>query len=227
VSPGLLVILAIALVGVVAYFMKRGSGDETIASMPRHPEDRSGPDPDDELEDASGGDDLPFEALAITSDGLAFMPRAHGVKVLPAADAREVYASLHGGRQPSVRPEQGSYDDAADGPMPRGMSFELSAGDLVAARVIRGAPDLDPWRLEGLGREHEMVMWTFETEEAARTALGLLEQRVVRPRRDEDGDPIPVGAEDWLVAERNILETIEQLAMPDDDEEPGAPEKRR
>ena len=107
------------------------------------------------------------------------------MKVLPASDAREVYAALHGGRRPSVRrPEHGSYEDAEVSAMPRGMSYELSAGDLVAARVKRGAPDLDPWRLEGLGREHEMVMWSFETEEAARTALGLPEERVVRPRRD-------------------------------------------
>ena len=226
-SPGLLVVLAIAAVGVVAFLMKRGSGDESISSPGRGPGDSSGSDSEHDEPGDSEADDLPAEALAITSDGLAFLPRAHGVKVLPASDAREVYAALHGARRPSVRrPEHGSYEDAEDSAMPRGMSYELSAGDLVAARVKRGAPDLDPWRLEGLGREHEMVMWSFETEEAARTALGLLEERVVRPRRDSDGDPIPVGAEDWLVAERNIVETIEALAMPDD-EEPGDPEKHR
>ena len=48
----------------------------------------------------------------------------------------------------------------------------------------------------------------------------------MRPRKDELGDPIPVGAEDWLVAEKNLLETAEALAM-DEDEEPGDPETRR
>lgn len=227
-NPALLTVLALALIGVVAFFMKRSSGDETIASPDsgRTADATVGTDSDAE-EGEDDEHDLPTEALAITSDGLAFLPRQHGVKVLPAADAREVYASLHGGRRPSVRrPEHGSYDDLDDSPMPRGHSYEMSAGDLVAARVRRGAPDVDPWRLEGLGRDHELMTWSFETEEASRTALELLEQRVVRPRKDEYGEPIPVGAEDWLVAEKNMLETAEMLAM-DEDEEPGDPEKPR
>lgn len=225
-NTGLVVVLAIALVGVVAFFMKRTSGDESVES-PEAVRVRDGDAPGDGEPEADEAHDLPAEAMAITSDGLAFLPRAHGVKVLPAADAREVYAALHGRHGPAIRrPEHDAEAGFDDAPIPRGMSYEMSAGDLVAARVRRGAPDLDPWRLEGLGREHEMVMWSFETEEAARTALGLLEERVVRPRRDEDGEPIPVGAEDWLVAERNVVETIEQLAM-DDDGEPGDRETPR
>lgn len=229
-NSGLLVVLAVALIGAVAFFMKRMSGDESIPSPGSgRPREGAG-DADDGLEageEDDGDHDLPAEALAITSDGLAFLPRTHGVKVLPAADAREVYAALHGGRRPSVRREEhASYTDTEDAPMPRGMSYELSAGDLVAARIVRGAPDVDPWRLEGLGRDHEMLVWSFETQEAAHTAHELLVQRVVRPRKDELGEPIPVGAEDWIAAERNLLETAEALAM-DDDEEPGEPEKRR
>lgn len=228
-NSGLLVVVVLALIAAAAFLMKRSSGDETIAPPRRAADD--GDDTGEAIGDADEDEDehhdLPAEALAITSDGLAFLPRAHGVKVLPAADAREVYAALHGGRRPAIRrAEHGSYLDSEDTPMPRGMSYELSAGDLVAARVVRGAPDVDPWRLEGLGRDHELLTWSFETDEAARTALALLEERVVRPRKDSDGEPIPVGAEDWLAAERNLLETAEALAM-EGDEEPGDPEKPR
>ena len=154
-------------------------------------------------------DDFPAEALAITSDGLRSCRDAHGVKVLPASDARGVRGAARRPPALGAPAEHGSYEDAeVPERCPRHELRAVGRGSRGRAREARGAPDLDPWRLEGLGREHEMVMWSFETEEAARTALGLLEERVVRPRRDSDGDPIPVGAEDWLVAERNIVETI-------------------
>ena len=64
----------------------------------------------------------------------------------------------------------------------------INVGDLIGARVKRGAPDLDPWRLEAVGRDQDYRAWFFETEEAARAALALLDRRVVRPLKDEDGD---------------------------------------
>ena len=35
----------------------------------------------------------------------------------------------------------------------------MKPGDLIAARVRRGAPDLDPWRLETLGRDRDLTAW--------------------------------------------------------------------
>jgi hypothetical protein len=88
---------------------------------------------------------------------------------------------------------------------------------MIAARVVRGAPGVDPWRLEALGRDYDYSPYAFETEEAARIALALVEERVVRPPRDEHGDAIPVGAEDFAVARRQFDETEQALAMEPDE----------
>jgi len=39
----------------------------------------------------------------------------------------------------------------------------------------------------------------------------------VRPRRDEHGDPMPVGVEDFVVARRKYDETEQALAMDPDE----------
>jgi hypothetical protein len=95
---------------------------------------------------------------------------------------------------------------------------------LVAARVTRGAPDHDPWRLEALGRDHEYRAWRFETEEAARAALALVEGRVVQPPRDRDGERVAVDDADFMAARRREEEIEAELAtMSEPDEEAGEP----
>ena len=99
----------------------------------------------------------------------------------------------------------------------------LSCGDLGAARVVRGAPGVDPWRLEALGRDREYLSWSFETEESARTALDLLERIVVRAPADADGESLAGGAAEFEEARRVHEQTEQELAMMPDAEEPEEP----
>jgi hypothetical protein len=99
----------------------------------------------------------------------------------------------------------------------------LSCGDLGAARVVRGAPGVDPWRLEALGRDREYLAWSFETAESARTALDLLERIVVRAPVDADGEPLAAGAAEFAEARREHEQTEQELAMMPDEEEPEEP----
>src|SRR5262245_58576198 len=64
------------------------------------------------------------DAAAVTVDGIAFIGEEHGVRLVPTPDPLA--------------------------PAPKAivpMEF-LRAGDFTAARVVRGAPGVDPWRLE-------------------------------------------------------------------------------
>ena len=99
----------------------------------------------------------------------------------------------------------------------------LSTGDLTAARIVRGAPGVDPWRLEALGRDRDYLSWSFETEEAARTALDLLERVVVRAPAGADGEPLAAGAAEFEEARRVHEQTEQELAMMPDAEEPEEP----
>jgi len=152
------------------------------------------PPPEDEGAEAEepGEEDA---TIAITSDGWAFVP-------LPDRD-----------RVRLVPPRQPPGPDATAG---RQTPDQLVRGDLIAARVRRGAPDHDPWRLEGLGRDHEYRAWRFETEEAARAALLLVERGVVRAPREQDGATVTISDADFDDARRAEEEIEAELAtMPD------------
>lgn len=205
------VLIATILVAAFAFILRRAASKRDGTTTPAPVADDSGrslpPDPvseDEEDYDESEG------MIAFTSDGLAFVPRPHGVLIAPA---NKVHAARVGGEDgPGM--EAGSSEPHAP--------VLLKAGDLIAARVRRGAPDLDPWRLETLGRDRDLTAWIFEVQEAAEAARQLLAQRVVQPPRDEHGDPIPVGDEDFWVAERELEQTLADLDRPDpaDDDEP-------
>jgi hypothetical protein len=173
----------VAAVGVLALFLRRASGgtrDESIALPPP-------PDLEDEaLEDAESAPD----AVAMTSDGWAFVPDGTRVRLIapagPEADAGDI-----------LRGPAGAH---------------LDSGDYAGARVVRGAPDLDPWRLETLGRDGEYLAFAFETEDAARAALALLESRIVSPPLDEDGHPRIPGEADYAAALERTLEGVSEIA---------------
>ena len=212
-TTGLLVVASVAL---AAWLLRRFSGDDGIdrellsgqvggrAGEPGRalpPASTSADEFEDVDADGSG------EIAAITSDGLMFIPFEQGVQLLiPASrdELAEEYAT-----------QAVSRDRVA------GM---FSCGDLGAARVVRGAPGVDPWRLEALGRDREYLAWGFETEEAARAALDLLERVVVRAPTDADGDPLAAGAAEFAEARKIHEETEQELAMMPDEEEP---EERR
>ena len=189
-SPAETTIAMVIGVGVIALFIKWFTRDEHATSAAIDPVDAL-------LAEASGADPESMgEIVAITSDGWAFVPDGHAVQMIPPdsgeeeLELRSEYASGRsrdagseiqlGGSpmRPSTHRAAGSYKPGE----------RINAGDLIGARVKRGAPDLDPWRLEAVGRDQDYRAWFFETEEAARAALALLERRVVRPLKDEYGD---------------------------------------
>jgi len=129
------------------------------------------------------------EAVAATSDGWAFVPHRDTVQLLPVGTEEGWNAKTH-----------------------------LAPGDLISARVKRGSPDLDPWRLEALGRDHDYQSWSFETESAALAAFDLVKRLSVRPPTDKHGDPIPVGDEDFFVAQRKLEESAAQSTYDDPEE---------
>jgi hypothetical protein len=208
---GMIVVVGVAL---AAWLLRRFSGDPgidreatsgrpAVAGGVAPPASGPGDGSEDEDADETGE---PDEIAAITSDGLMFIPFEQGVQLLLPA-SREVLA-----------------EELATQAVSRGrVAGMLSCGDLGAARVVRGAPGVDPWRLEALGRDREYLSWSFETQEAARTALDLLERVVVRAPADAGGEPLVAGAEEFEEARRLREQTERELAMMPDEEEPGEP----
>jgi len=184
------ILFLILLVGIGAWMLRRFGGPSEETAM-RERESRavgSGARILD-ADDLDDDDDHDHDAVAVTSDGWAFVPHQRTVQLLPVGAEEGWAAKTH-----------------------------LAVGDLIAARVVRGAPSVDPWRLEALGRDHDFRAWPFETESAARAALELVQRFTVRPPRDEEGDPIPVGEEDFFVAQRKLDESAAQSSfdLPED-----------
>jgi hypothetical protein len=209
-TTGMLVVVGVAL---AAWLMRRLSGNEGIdrsqldggpAARGRAGAPFAEPGPEAEPEDDAAEDS--DEVAAITSDGWMFIPFEKGVELLVPAT-----------------PDQQAQEQAT-GAVARGrVAGMLSCGDLEAARVVRGAPGVDPWRLEALGRDREYLAWSFETEEAARAALDLLDRIVVRAPMGEGGEPRLAGAADFDEARRVHEQTEQELAMMPDAEEPEEP----
>ena len=193
-SSMLLALGLIAAVGVLALWLRR-QGTSAPPGLPAPP-------PGDDLRpDSEENDDAEWDvgdAAAVTTDGLAFIGDEHGVSLVPTPDP--------------LAP--------APGPI---LPVEfLRPGDFTAARVARGAPGVDPWRLELLGPEGEYVSFGFAIEEAARVALDLLETRnVMQYVADEEGRPLVPSSEQFDEAKRRRDETERLLALGDgEDAEP-------
>ena len=204
------IIIAIIVVAGFAFVLRQVASkrDSNPAPTPS-PDDLGEPLPPDPSSEDEEDYDESDGMIAVTSDGLAFVPRPHGVLIAPA---NKVNAARSGGEDAPIVGSNPSEPHA---------SVMLKQGDLIAARVRRGAPDLDPWRLETLGRDRDLTSWIFEVQEAAEAARELVAQRVIQPPRDELGEPIPVGDEDFWVAERELEQTLAELDRPDPiDDEP-------
>jgi hypothetical protein len=176
-SATVLTVLGVALAAAALAWVLRtfsSRSDETVR-MPAEPDAPPAAleEPEDEAFTPRAG-----ETIALSSDGLAFMPAARSVHLIVSGGARE----------------------------------SIVAGDLVGARVTRGAPDHDPWRLEAIGRDGDYRAWRFETEDAARAALEMV-QRVVRPGRDEEGEPRPPSDADYADALRREETIMAELAL--------------
>jgi hypothetical protein len=228
--PWMPLIGAAAVMAVVATLMRRGSVSDDDFVAP--PEGARPPEPsgavvveDDGFEGLLDDDESEPDAatvLAVTSDGQVFMPMGADVRLLPLGDSHAVIASGQ------VRWEQvrdsilaGAKRSDGSGGMP---GIQLDVADFSAGRVVRGAPDIDPWRLELLGLDGEYQPYAFETQDAATIALGMLERmQIIKRPLDDDGVPIPVPAEQYETARREFEDTFEELSnMPDvEQDEPG------
>lgn len=184
--------LIAAVAGLALWLRRQG---ESAPGLPAPPPSSDLP-PDSQDDDDAGWE--VGDAAAVTVDGLAFIGDEHGVSLVPTPDP--------------LAP--------APGPI---LPLEfLRPGDFTAARVVRGAPGVDPWRLELLGPEGEYMSFGFAVEEAARVALDLLETReVMQYVADEDGNPLVASTEQFEEAKRRRDETERLLALGDgEDAEP-------
>jgi len=191
-------ILAVAAVALLGVLMRRaGNGSGGVVTPPIPV-----PEAEEDADGAADGD----EAVAVTSDGWTFLPVADRdrVQLIPPLARRD-----------------------ADPIAPRPVPEQLARGDLIAARVRRGAPDHDPWRLEALGRDHDYRAWRFETEEAARAALALISRSIVAPPRDAEDADLHVGDEAFAAARRREEEIESELATMPEVEEGGEGEVGR
>ncbi|NOT35619.1 MAG: hypothetical protein HOP12_15855 [Candidatus Eisenbacteria bacterium] len=226
----LVIVGVLVVVAVLAFWMRRaGARDDLTSARPdSEPDDAAAAS--ERFGSPSQGAATSFEPssvtvldddepdtdshIAITSEGLLFLPSGHGVLIGPEhalkarAEGRPVTGHSRIGGEGAAASEEAEH-------LPTVM---FSAGDLVVTRIRRGAPDLDPWRLEALGRDRDLQMWSFETREGAEVARTLLDARVVRPPLDEHGEPIPFGDEDFFVAERELERTLNELTSDFDDE---------
>src|SRR5437867_936057 len=126
-SSTLLAVLLIAAVAGLGLWLRRQGEGAAAASPTAAP-------PDDDLEPEDEADDFeaePGDVAAITVDGFAFIGDPHGVSIVPTPDP--------------LAPAPGTIVPAE----------YLRPGDFRGARVVRGAPSVDPWRLELLGRDGE------------------------------------------------------------------------
>lgn len=203
------VLLAVAAIAVVGLLLRRVGGGDVTPVGQRGPEEGAAPDRDDEMGDSLDDFvDEDVDAVAVTSDGHAFLPDLHAVRIVPPSEDED-------------EPWSKGSGEARGGGHRRGgqaIALSLHSGDLTGVRVVRGGADEGPWRLDTMGRDGEYAPWNFETKEAAEAAKTVLEARgVVQLGRDEDGNPVPPSREAWDEARRLWEQTQAELAMDDDD----------
>jgi hypothetical protein len=217
-TPAETTIVLVVAIAVIALVIRGLSRDERAARPPEAMDQV-----ETLLADVSRADPATIsEVVAITSDGWAFVPDGEEVQLIPPDTHDEDLprrSDVADGARPQTDPviqvlsgRGGPVDPRTRRPVAQWKpGARLDVGDLIGARVKRGAPDLDPWRLEALGRDGDYRAWFFETEESSRAALDLLVRRVVRAPKDEDGEPRPPRPEDYEEARRLDEETERAL----------------
>ena len=202
-------LVAVGAVIVVALALRAmGGGEKSEGSVPAMPSPPLEPtpradEPDEPMDDDhDDGDDR--LVVAVTSDGRAFVPDHHVVRIFAPPEEGDEW-------------KVGARLKAALETVAIGAGW--SPGDLRGARVVRGDFDEGPWLLEALGRDGEYLTFPFETSEAAVAAKGVFERLdIVALGEDEDGRPMPPSAEQFAEARRIYLETAAQLELPDEED---------
>jgi hypothetical protein len=206
---GVLVVAGAAALALVLRAASRG--DESMSGpAPAAPADEPGPEEtsavaDETLATAEGPES---EFAVLSSEGWTFVPFGDGVRLWAPAGEGVDTAELLASREAPLSGAEPHRKAAAARP-----AVVLSAGDLVAARVVRGTAGEAPWCVETLGRDREFSSWSFESEEAARAARGMLAQRVIRAA---DDDAEAVSDAEFDEARHIAEETLRELAtMPE------------
>jgi hypothetical protein len=222
-DPGLVGgLVAVGIVGALALLL-RASGSSTAggetrsAEAPREPwrdadgnvavaeRDEHDAVGDEDDDDGAGGSEGPH-VIAVTSDGSAFVPDRHAVRLVPPEEQGEEWKVGAGIKSANLRGQAA-------------LAMSWHAGELTGARVVRGAADEGPWLMEALGRDGEYSAFVFETREGADAAKQLFERlRVVQLGEDEDGHPMPPSSEQFAEARRIYHETEAALELPDDED---------
>lgn len=203
-------LIAAVLAGIVAVALfLRGGRDERV-EMPGAADDA----PDDDGAEDDVGADAPDDdtPLVLESDGHVWLPGLRGLRRvwMGSEDADPALTAAGYVSREEFEKRRALARLRGDSAGLLGDTFH--PGDFTAARVVRGAAGVDPWRLEALGPEGEYVTFGFETQASAEAALGLLEDHdVVRRPLGEDGEPVPASPGDFAEARRRAEET--ELAL--------------
>lgn len=213
IAVGAVVVLALVLRAGAA----RGGDAPRTPEAPREPwresggnvavaeDDAEGGEDDDRGDADEGPDGRGAHVIAVTSDGAAFVPDRHAVRLVPPEEEGEEWKVGAGMKATNLRGQAA-------------LSMSWHAGDFTGARVVRGEADEGPYRLEALGRDGEYVAFAFETQAGADAARDLFVRlRVVQLGEDEDGRPMPPSPEQFAEARRIYLETEAALDLPDDE----------
>ena len=209
-------LIAVAIVGVLALLLRGSRASDTSdvsrpQEQPREPWRESGGNIAVAEDDERDGDDDDEDAgqqvqvIAVTSDGAAFVPDRHAVRLVPPEEEGEEWKVGAGMKATNLRGQAA-------------LAMSWNAGDFTGARVVRGEADEGPYRLEALGRDGEYTTFVFETRDGADAAVKLLEtHHIVQLGEDEDGRPMPPSPEQFAEARRIYKETEAALDLPDDE----------
>lgn len=219
------VVLMVAGIAIVAWLMKSFSGSKREDSAA--PGDAAAVEAliaGEDFADGSGGSKIAGRA-PMSTEGIAFVPRSHGILLLPLVESEEtpdwLARALDSSSVPYTVLNDLYFSGAGGGARPSLPGITLVTGDVTAARVVRGAGGADPWRLETIGRDGDFGFHPFATREGAEAALELLvDHEVVQSRVDEDGNSVPASPEDFEEARRRYEQTESELAIQVDDDEP-------
>lgn len=234
-SRDALALVAIAVVAVLAVFLRRvsskepGAGGGSPADGVAPPSEGSTVPAGTPLGDDDHDEDVLDESedyeAAVSIEGVAFVPQPHGVLLLPLIAGGEVPDGLERALDSNFVPytilNKLAFPGYSGGVPRRPPGTTLGAGDLTGARVVRGSADSGPWRLETLGRDGDFGFHPFGAEEAARAALDLLERKGVVLKTVDEHGTVPASPEDFEEARRRYEATEAELAVGDEDSRPG------
>ena len=212
-----LAVLGVAALAVAMRVLGSRRDEQVTAAEPR-PGGKPRAEEDEADDEDESGD---RESVAVTSEGWAFVPHGREVHIVPPGEPEEAWRPRAAEGDEAGRTSGVLVNPRTGGRLPLAAASEhLGPGDFLAARVARGATSVDPWRLEVLRRDRDFCSWSFETEEGARAALALVESRIVRPPRDEQGETVEIGAADFEAARREREEIEAELAtLPDEEQD--------